>query len=99
MVNPIKKVQSVRISYRSGTNHSNKPSCICWHLDSDLERKLFFLERMRKNCCYTNQSRVEDGEVAQPRENKTLQDLGAHSFGIHKADIGSLKGRLEVAKV
>ena len=58
----------------------------------------YFWEGLGK-CCYTNQSRVEDGEVAQPRENKTLQDLGAHSFGINKADIGSLKGRLEVAKV
>ena len=52
-----------------------------------------------RRTCYTNQSRVEDGEVAQPRENKTLQDLGSHSFGIDKADIGSLKGRLEEAKV
>ena len=58
-----------------------------------------FFGKGEKKCCYTNQSRVEDGEVAQARENKTLQDLGAHSFGINKADIGSLKGRLEVAKV
>ena len=48
---------------------------------------------------YTNQSRVEDGEVAQPRENKTLQDLGSHSFRVDEADIGSLKGGLQVAKV
>ena len=58
-----------------------------------------FFGKDKKKCCYTNQSRVEDGEVSQPRENKTLQDFGAHSFGINKADIGSLKGRLEVAKV
>ena len=54
---------------------------------------------MRKNCCYTNQSRVEDGEVAQSRENKTLQDLCSHSFRVDEADIGSLKGGLQVAKV
>ena len=48
---------------------------------------------------YTNHSRIEDSKVAKPRENETLQDLGAHSFGINKADIGSLKGSLGVAKV
>ena len=57
------------------------------------------MRKDEKNLCYTNQSRVEDGEVAQSRENKTLQDLGAHSFGIYKADVGSLEGRLEVAKM
>ena len=57
------------------------------------------MRKDEKNLCYTNQSRVEDGEVAQSRENKTLQDLGTHSFGIDKADVGSLEGRLEVAKM
>ena len=48
---------------------------------------------------YTNHSRIEDGKVTKPRENKTLQDLGSHSFRVDEADIGSLKGGLQVAKV
>ena len=48
---------------------------------------------------YTNHSRIEDGKVSKPRENKTLQDLGSHSFRVDEADIGSLKGGLQVAKV
>ena len=48
---------------------------------------------------YTNHSRIEDGKVTKPRENKTLQDLGSHSFRVDEADIGSLKGSLGVSKV